>query len=157
MRNIFKISLLSLLIGFSACQSTDNKEESEAFDKQMKETVQIHDDVMPKMGEINSMIKKLEAKRGEVKSESEDVKEETLRTYDEAIANLKKSHELMMSWMKNFSDSFSRTEINDGLQAKDKDSIKAKMKLLNTQYESAEEMKKAITDALENAQKLLAK
>lgn len=157
MYKIFKLSLLSLLIGFSACQSTDNKEESEAFDKQMKETVQIHDDVMPKMGEINSMIKKLEAKKEELKSESEEIKDETLRTYDDAIKNLKDAHDLMMSWMKNFSDSFSRTEINDGLQTKDKDSIKAKMKQLNTQYKSAEEMKKAITDALENAQKILAK
>ncbi|MFN2260501.1 MAG: hypothetical protein ABR595_00350 [Psychroflexus sp.] len=156
MQKILKISLLSLVLSLGSCQSNNNEEESKAFDKQMKETVQIHDDVMPKMGEINSMIKKLEAKKEEVKSESEGVEDETMLTYDEAIKNLKDAHDLMMSWMKNFSNTFSRTEINDGLQAKDKDSIKAKMKLLNTQYESAEEMKKAITEALENAQKLLA-
>jgi 3-deoxy-D-manno-octulosonic-acid transferase len=62
----------------------------------------------------------------------------------------------MMSWMKNFSSSFSRTEINTGLQAKDKDSIKAKVELLEMQYNSAEEMKAAINSSLENAQKVLA-
>ncbi|WP_127844596.1 hypothetical protein [Psychroflexus aestuariivivens] len=157
MYKIFKISLLSLLISLGACQSNNNEEESKAFDKQMKETVKIHDDVMPELGEINSMIERLEAEKENLKSESEDLKEETLRPYDQAIVDLKRSHEMMMSWMENFSNTFSRTEINEGLQAKDKDSIKAKMKSLNTHYESAEEMKKAITDALENAQKLLAK
>ena len=73
-----------------------------------------------------------------------------------AIVDLQNAHDLMMSWMKNFSSSFSRTEINTGLEAKDKDSIKAKVELLEMQYNSAEEMKAAINSSLENAQKVLA-
>ena len=73
-----------------------------------------------------------------------------------AINDLEESHELMMSWMQNFSNSFSRTEINQGLSTMDKDSIKAKQKMLTAQYKSAEEMQKAIADAIENAQLILA-
>jgi len=57
--------------------------------------------------------------------------------------------------MKRFSNSFSRTEINQGLTTKNEDSIAAKLEQLDLQYQSAEEMKAAINRALENAKTLL--
>jgi hypothetical protein len=85
------------------------------------------------------------------------VNSEKVEMHEDAIASLKDAHDLMMSWMKNFSDSFSRTEINQGLETTDKDSIKAKLTQLDAQYNSAEEMKKAIVEAIENAQLILSK
>lgn len=151
MKFLLKILGIAILIISFSCKE-EQSEESKSFDVQMKETIQIHDDVMPKMSEINSMISRLEAKK-ETLLEAEEDKEAEL--YDTAISDLKEAHDLMMSWMKNFSNTFSRTEINSGLATKDQDSIKAKLQHLDVQYKSAQEMKAAINEAIENAQALL--
>lgn len=150
------VTLALILLGvMTSCQQKQS-EEAKAFDSQMKKTIQIHDDVMPKMSEINSLITELEASKKEIQQE-EEVDAEQVELHDSAIANLKDAHDLMMSWMKNFSNSFSRTEINKGLETSDQDSINAKVKLLDAQYKSAEEMKEAINVAIDNAQTILSK
>lgn len=153
MKTIIKVLFLTLVIFSFSCKE-EQSEDSKAFDAQMKETVQIHDDVMPKMTELNSLISKLEKEKEEIEA-SDNFEAEEVEKYEIAINDLKEAHDLMMSWMKNFSNSFSRTEINSGLATKDKDSIKAKQEMLSTQYNSAEEMQEAITTAIENAQLLL--
>jgi hypothetical protein len=153
MKTLFKTFFSLLLLLSYACKEVPS-EEAENFDAKMKETIQVHDDVMPKMGEINSFISKLEAEK-EILLESEDDHSEEIELYEGAISNLKQGHDLMMSWMKNFSNSFSRAEINSGLQTKDQDSIQAKTKLLEKQYKSAHEMKSTINEAIENAQRIL--
>lgn len=148
MKTTLKLAIITFVIASFSC-SEKQSEQSKAFDAQMKETIQIHDDVMPKMSNINSMISKLEAKKGTIENTEET------EIYNEAIADLKVAHDLMMSWMKRFSNSFSRTEINQGLTTKNKDSIAAKLEQLDLQYQSAEEMKAAINRALENGKTLL--
>ncbi|WP_019036965.1 hypothetical protein [Psychroflexus tropicus] len=151
------IKLLSLVfVIFSISCQQGKTEEAKAFDKQMEETIKIHDDVMPRMSKINTLITELETQKEELQK-AEEVDVEKLELHNNAIANLKQAHDLMMSWMKNFSDSFSRTEINRGLETQDKDSIMAKMRLLDAQYKSAEEMQKSIAEAIENAQIILSK
>lgn len=148
MKTTLKLAIITFVIASFSC-SEKQSEHSKAFDAQMKETIQIHDDVMPKMSTINSMISKLEAKKETI----ENIEETEI--YNEAIADLKVAHDLMMSWMKRFSNSFSRTEINQGLTTKNEDSIAAKLEQLDLQFQSAEEMKAAINRALENAKTLL--
>lgn len=148
MKTTLKLAIITFVIASFSC-SEKQSEQSKAFDAQMKETIQIHDDVMPKMSNINSMISKLEAKKETI----ENI--EDTENYNEAIADLKVAHDLMMSWMKRFSNSFSRTEINQGLTTKNEDSIAAKLEQLDLQYQSAEEMKAAINRALENGKTLL--
>ena len=155
MKTLIKVLFIALVtVSFSCVE--DQSEDSKAFDAQMKETVQIHDDVMPKMTQLNSLISKLKKEKEQIET-AEGVDAEEVEEYEIAIKDLKESHDLMMSWMKNFSNTFSRTEINSGLATTDKDSIKAKQEMLNAQYNSAEEMQKAITDAIENAQLVLSK
>lgn len=153
MNILTKILGIAILAVIFSCQQKQS-EESKAFDSQMKETIQIHDDVMPKMSEINSLITKLKAQKEEIEA-ADEVDSDEVEMHENAIKSLEEAHDLMMSWMKNFSNSFSRTEINTGLTTTDKDSIKAKQSQLDNQYQSAREMQKAITDALENAQKIL--
>lgn len=124
-----------------------------AFETQMKEIIKIHDEVLPKLTTINIMISRLESEKQKV-AEAEANAEE-IALYDEAIADLNKSHNLMMSWMENFSNSYSRTEINQGLATRDKDSIKTKLENLEFQYRLAVEMRIAVNDAIKNAQLLL--
>jgi len=148
MKTTLKLAIITFVIASFSC-SEKQSEQSKAFDAHMKETIQIHDDVMPKISNINSMISKLEAKKETIEN-TEDTE-----TYNEAIEDLKVAHDLMMSWMKRFSNSFSRTEINQGLTTKNEDSIAAKLEQLDLQFQSAEEMKAAINRALENAKTLL--
>lgn len=155
MKSIVKVVSLVVLILVSSCKE-EAPDEVKAFDAQMKETIKIHDEVMPKMSSINSMISKLEAEKEELQ-QADEVNSEEVDLYDMAIANLKEAHDLMMSWMKSFSNTFSRTEINEGLATTDKDSIEVKLKHLELQYTSAEEMREAVNQAIENAQVLLAK
>lgn len=152
MKSLVKIVSLVFLIVASSCK--EESEEAKAFDAQMKETIQIHDDVMPKMSSINNLITKLEAKQQELE-QAEEVDTEQVEMYQGAINNLKDAHDLMMSWMKNFSDSFSRTEINQGLTTTDADSIKSKLETLEVQYKSAKAMKEGINEAIGNAKILL--
>lgn len=154
MRTFINLLLIAVLTLTFSCKE-EHTEDAKAFDAQMKETIKIHDDVMPKMTEINSLISRLEKEKEELEMADEPNAEE-IEKHEMAINDLKESHELMMSWMQNFSNSFSRTEINQGLSTMDKDSIKAKQKMLTAQYKSAEEMQKAIADAIENAQLILA-
>ncbi|SDG40127.1 hypothetical protein [Psychroflexus sediminis] len=153
MKTFFKILSIAVLVSVSSCQE-EKSEDAKAFEAQMKETIKIHDEVMPKLSTINSMISRLEREKEEV-AETETSSEE-VALYNEAIADLEKSHDLMMSWMKNFSYSFSRTEINQGLATIDRDSVKAKLENLQIQYKSAEEMRDFTNESIENAQALLA-
>jgi methyl coenzyme M reductase subunit D len=154
MKFILKSILIGMVFISFSCQKEEESAEAKAFDAQMKQTIQIHDDVMPQMSKISSLITELESEKEELES-LEEVNALLVDKHDVAIADLQKAHDIMMAWMKNFSSSFSRTEINTGLQAKDKDSIKAKVELLKMQYNSAEEMKAAISSSLENAKKVL--
>ncbi|AFU68086.1 hypothetical protein P700755_001117 [Psychroflexus torquis ATCC 700755] len=156
MKFILKSILIGMVFISFSCQKEEESAEAKAFDAQMKQTIQIHDDVMPQMSKINNLITELESEKEELES-LEEVNTQLVGEHAAAIADLQKAHDIMMAWMKSFSSSFSRTEINTGLQAKDKDSIKAKVELLEMQYNSAEEMKAAINFSIENAQKVLAK
>ena len=154
MKSIVKIfGLISIILVVACKEETSN--EAIAFETQMKKTIQIHDDVMPKMSSINNLISKLEAEKNELEAK-EDSDSDEIKIYQSAINNLKEGHDLMMSWMKSFSNSFSRAEINSGLNTKNQDSIKAKLNLLDAQYESAQNMKNSINQALENAERILA-
>lgn len=155
MKTIIKVLFITLVTISLSCKE-EQSEASKTFEAKMEETVKIHDDVMPKMTELNSLISKLEKEKEKIEA-SDGVEVEKVEKYEIAINDLKEAHDLMMSWMKNFSNSFSRTEINSGLATKDKDSIKAKQEMLSAQYNSAEEMQKGITNAIENAQVLLLK
>jgi hypothetical protein len=62
MKTFFKFLSIAVVMLVFSCKQ-EQSEDSKTFDKQMKETIQIHDDVMPKMSEINSMISKLKAEK----------------------------------------------------------------------------------------------
>jgi uncharacterized protein YfbU (UPF0304 family) len=139
-KNVY-LSLILVLI-FS-CNTPP--EEAKAFDQTMTEAIQIHDDVMPEMGRISKLIKALETK---VDSTNADV-------YKPAIRELKQGHDMMMDWMKDFGDEFSKTEINDGIQIMNVDSLKARLKAIEKSKNEAEKMKTQVMSAIENAEALL--
>ncbi len=135
------VSILAFAVGCNDPQP----EEAKAFDQKMTEAIEIHDEVMPKMGKLTKLISSLEAKVDSTNAE----------VYKPAIRDLKKGHDMMMDWMKDFGDEFSKTEINDGIKLEDVDSLKARLKAIEISKKEAEDMKEQVMMAIENAEALL--
>lgn len=85
------LAVLALFLGF-ACNNNADKagqlKEQEALYQQMME---VHDEVMPKMGELNALTRGLKALNNLPDSLQINV--------TEAVSNLENAHEGMMSWM----------------------------------------------------------
>ena len=127
-----------------SCADSQPK-EAKLFDQKMAETIAIHDDVMPKMTKITTLITTLESKADSTNAE----------VYEPTILKLKTGHDKMMEWMKSFGDEFSKTEINQGIQLRNSDSLKLRLKVLEESKQEAEDMKAHVMDAISNAEALL--
>lgn len=138
----FIYTFLILLI--ISCGDSKPK-EVEQFNLKMDKTIAIHDEVMPEMTKINQLIGKLEAKMDSTTTEK----------YKPAVEDLKTGHDKMMTWMKDFGDEFSKTEINQGIQLKDADSLKSRLEALDVSYKQAQDMRNHIQEAISNAELLL--
>ena len=92
MKTFIRLSTLLVLLSILACQSTDpaHIKEEELAAKLMA----VHDEVMPKMGEINSLRKKLLQLK-----ESETMSEDDKAVISESISYLEQSDDAMMEWM----------------------------------------------------------
>ena len=138
-------SILIMLFLIVSCQD-ETPQEAKEFDKKMDETVQIHDEVMPKMSEITSLIKQLEKKQDSLA---------TSKNIEETKEKLQKGHDKMMTWMKDLSDSFTAQQINQGIQIKDKDSLQKALKKLEELKAEATDMQKLINSSIEDAEQIL--
>jgi uncharacterized protein YcfL len=128
---------LIILIG---CKSDEKKPKALT---QMQEVMAVHDDVMPKMGTLNSLINQLTEKAvdSEVKSQLEN-----------AIVDLKSANDGMMQWMQRFTDSFTYEEISKAASLS-----KEKQLLLDQEEVKIKEVSDQINNSIEAARKLLAK
>ncbi|MBS3737823.1 hypothetical protein [Mesohalobacter halotolerans] len=136
--------LIGLITVFASCSDTQPK-EAKAFDQKMTKTIAIHDEVMPEMSKINQLISQLETKMDSTNIEN----------YQPAIDNLKSGHDKMMSWMKSFGDEFSKSEINQGIQVKNVDSLKQHLKTLDKSFQEAKDMRDHIQEAIQEAEALI--
>lgn len=121
-----------LLLGFS-CQNNSPKEDeggklSEEEQQKMeqvaleKDVMKVHDEVMPKAGDLKRMERELKAYLGE----DSQLDEETKSKVEEIAALLNKAHEGMMTWMAEYgtlSSGFSKMDqkaILDALEGEKK-------------------------------------
>src|SRR5690606_2798784 len=81
----------------------EKKEDTKST--QMEEVMAIHDEVMPKMGKINTLIQELNAKIDTTEASTK---------YADAKKDLEAAHKFMMDWMKGFGDRFTSDEIMKG-------------------------------------------
>lgn len=98
------LSILALVC-FTIIACKETKKEAPSEEDQMELVMEIHDEVMPKMGKINTLIKDLGA---EIKTGN------TTEAYTSAKADLQEANTLMMDWMTDFSERFDSDEIMDG-------------------------------------------
>jgi len=122
--------------------ATSCKAEKES--KQMKEVMAVHDEVMPKMGQLGKLVGELKA----MENDSTDIGKQ----YKEARIDLQEANEAMMSWMQGFGDRFTPDEILNG-----KELPEQKQKWLDEEEEKVKAMREQINSSIEKAQGLLKK
>jgi len=126
-----------LMIVFSSCK----EEKKVGPQTQMEEVMAIHDEVMPKMGRINTLIQELNAKI--------DTTEASIQ-YADAKKDLEAAHKFMMDWMKGFGDRFTSDEIMKGKSLSDE-----KKKWLDEEEEKVKDLRNQINSSIENAEEVL--
>lgn len=145
-RSLYILALsVGLLLGGCAGQPSakvdTQKSETAAIDPySMEGVLAVHDEVMPKMGEISMMIDAL--------------KEHADKNPDSPQANamrkLQESHKAMMAWMREFGDAFTSDEILKGAALSEE-----KKERLRLEAERIETVKKLMLESIAEGQKLL--
>ncbi len=138
-----KQCIISLILLIVSCNQL-SKEEQE-FDDLMQKVIDVHDEVMPKMGEMSSLIKNLEAK---IDTTS------TGQTYANAQKKLKDSYDFMMNWMSDFSNKFPH---NENVTPEDEEKFNLKLEILREEKIEVNKLRDQINASIDNAKKLLEK
>lgn len=99
----FKLFAASLMLSFSitACRTGADQNEP----TKMEAVMAVHDEVMPKMGEIGKLVAQLKLQADSTA---------TGLPYLKAMTDLQGAHAAMMDWMKGFGDRFNYEEIMEG-------------------------------------------
>jgi hypothetical protein len=134
MKTILSLFLLPAVLLVS-CGEKKKEVKDELYDKVMA----VHDEVMPKMGDIMKLKKQLKGKIDELSSE-EVIDSAKISQLEQAIADLDNSHEGMMGWMHEFNNNF------DGMVNEEI------MKYLNEQMDKIQKVGEVTNAALKNAQ-----
>ncbi|WP_062060963.1 hypothetical protein [Aquimarina longa] len=142
MKRSFVYSIIGLLL-FISCNQL-SKEEQE-FDALMQKVINVHDEVMPKMGEMSTLIKELESK---IDTTTQG------KSYAKAQQDIKDSYDFMMTWMSDFSDQFPHETESSKTDSK---KIASQMELLKKEEVKVIELKNQINSSIKNAKELLKK
>lgn len=108
----------------------------------MEEVMAIHDEVMPKMGKIGSLVAALRKKIDTDQGTAIDKK---------AMEDLQDAHKTMMDWMQGFGNKFDSDEILNG-----KTLTLAKLKSLDGEEKKIKIVKEKINTSIAKAEALLA-
>ena len=133
-----KLVLLAAIILSNFVSSCEQKKDN----VQMKEVMAIHDEVMPKMSNLGSLV-------GELNSKENDSTDLGLR-YRKARKDLQAAHKSMMDWMQNFGNRFDPDEILNG-----KELSEQKKQWLDEEEQKVKALRNQINSSIDNAEKLL--
>ena len=135
MRTFTFILLLALI---TSCKQQKKLEEGST---QMETVMEIHDEVMPKMGTLSKLVADLKTKVDTTSIGKE---------YEVAMKDLQAANMSMMDWMKGFGDRFDSDEILEG-----KELSPEKQEWLNEEEEKVNALKEQINTSIERAEALL--
>ncbi|MDC6388150.1 hypothetical protein PP182_05630 [Maribacter sp. PR1] len=136
MKNFILLSISCFLI-FISCKEEKKKEGP----TQMEQVMAIHDEVMPKTGELGKLVSQLKPIADSLGTESQEAK---------AMKDLQEAHKAMMDWMQNFGDRFEPEEILEGEALSEE-----KKKWLDEEEMAIKEVKEKINSSISNAEALL--
>ncbi|MBT8184406.1 MAG: hypothetical protein KJN76_06175 [Eudoraea sp.] len=130
------IAVLIFSLVYSCKESTNPNTVS-----QMKQVMNIHDEVMPKMGTMAKLAGELSSKE-----DSTSIGQE----YVTARRELQAARDSMMRWMQDFGNKFDTDEIMNG-----KELIPQKQEWLNEEEERMKRIRDQINTSIESAESLL--
>jgi len=141
MKKVLNILTIMFLIANFSCKN-EKKADVKASNNQMKEVMAIHDEVMPKMSSLGSLVGELSSK--------EDSTEIGLQ-YKTARIGLQEAHKSMMNWMQGFGNRFDSDEILNGKELSEQKQVwlneeEVKVKALRDQINSSIDMAKKLLD-----------
>jgi len=119
------------------------EEKPKETDVLYKKVMEVHDEIMPKMGDIMKLKKQLKEKLAELDTATE-IDRAKIEEIEQAIADLDNSHEEMMGWMRQFNRDFEGM-VNEEI-----------LKYLNDQKGRIEKVGQVTNAAIQNAKEQLA-
>lgn len=133
MKQSFALVFAALLIGFTGC-STKQKEEDQ--NKSLyNQVMDIHDEVMPSMGELNRLKRELKEKI----ENSPDLVADKKKEVEETILLIDSASKAMMVWMREFSpEDYTEGELTE---------------YLKSEMKRVQQVKETMLDALEKGRK----
>lgn len=134
---IFAITLIS-------CANPPSEEEV-VFHQLLEEVLEVHDEMMPQMGELSDLRQQLEEKASEEPMDAIN--------YEDAIAQLEAAHKGMMDWMKDFGEVFPYKE--NRLEGMNEVEIKESVELMKDQKVKVDNMKNDMVESMQNAKSIL--
>ncbi len=137
MRKIAFLLLFTCLFTLFSCKEEKKQEGT----SQMQEVMAIHDEVMPKMGEIGKLVGQLKPMADSLDIDSPEGK---------AMRDLQDANKAMMDWMQGFGNRFDSDEIMNG-----KALTEEKQKWLDEEEEKVKVVKEKINSSIANAKTLL--
>ncbi len=140
-----KYLIVFAFLAFASCKQEKKEEQQQAMEgpSQMETVMAIHDEVMPRMSDISSLVADLKPK---VDSSEMGIQ------YETAMKDLQTAHTAMMDWMRGFGDRFTSDEILNGAELSDQ-----KQKWLDEEEEKVKALRDQINSSIENARKILEK
>ena len=151
MKSLLKVTLFTLIVTLASCGQKSHDHEGhdhehghdhshdEAFGANQdvyKEVLKVHDEVMPKMGELHKLKRELKKKIEETPNLAEEKKKEIEAT----IAKLDSASEGMMTWMHEFKPEADSTASEEKVR-----------EYLEREMERVKKVKEDILEAIEKA------
>lgn len=140
MKGALKIAVIAIFTTLVSCGESPKKEEAVANPYTMQAVMAVHDEIMPKMGQIAKLSGQLKP-LADANPEGPEA---------EVVLALKESHDAMMTWMKEIGDTFTHEEIMKGakLSAEKKEALKL-------EAEKIAEVKRLMLESIAKAEALL--
>ena len=135
-----KISLILIALFFIT--SCGDKKDN-AKDELLKKVMAVHDEIMPKLGDLMEYKKQLNAKIEELMQAGPEENEDQIAKLQKGVEDLENSHEGMMNWMHEFDRKFD-SEVQDEVIA-----------YMNDQMTKIEKVGRMTNTAIANAKELL--
>ncbi|MEQ9188732.1 MAG: hypothetical protein RLP15_13440 [Cryomorphaceae bacterium] len=134
--------MIALLAALMMVACTDPKKEK--VDTLRAKAIEVHDEVMPRLGEIMSTSGQLKQLREQVVVDSLDSTGAARRVFTVQIADLEAAHEAMMAWMADYDPSY---EVNHPMDSA--------IAYYEGQIEAILTVKKAMEQSIEDGKKLV--
>jgi len=139
MKKLFTLLTIAGLLSITSCKDSKKVDEP----SRMEQVMDIHDEVMPKMGTLGKLVGQLKPMADSLGAESIEAK---------AMKDLQQANKAMMDWMQGFGNRFDSEEIMNG-----KELSEEKEQWLKEEEEKVKKVKEDINSSIERAEEILKK